>query len=133
MRILIVEDDYVSQEKLKVLLKKRGACDVAEDGDMALDMFEKAHGEANPYDLITMDIDMPGMDGNETNEKIRKWEQEHNIEFPNSVDILMITYKTEPKTIIKSFSKGGEWYLIKPFNLEKLESALEKLKELKNV
>ena len=79
MRILIVDDDFVSRTKLEALLSEYGDCDAAEDGHQSLDMFEQAHGQSANYDLITMDIDMPGMSGHEVLSKIREWEEAHEV------------------------------------------------------
>ncbi len=129
MRILIVDDDYVSRTKLKALLAPCGDCDAVPDGALAVSMFEKAHQESVPYDLITMDIDMPGMSGQETVQKIRQWEHDQRA-YRNGAGearVLMVTVKKDPKAIVASFRDGCEWYLIKPVTPEKLRDAFPRL------
>ncbi|MDT0295387.1 ATP-binding protein [Mesonia ostreae] len=67
-RILIVDDNKLNQKITeKILLRKNTICDVAGNGQLALDFVHK-----HIYDLILMDIDMPVMDGIEATEIIRK-------------------------------------------------------------
>ena len=81
MRVLVVDDDYVSRTKLKALLTSLGGdCDALPDGEMVIKMFEKAHEESVPYDLITMDVEMPGMSGQEVVQKIRESESSNGID-----------------------------------------------------
>jgi two-component system, chemotaxis family, chemotaxis protein CheY len=128
MRILIVDDEYVCRMTLKSLLSKSNDCDIATDGPMALAMFAKAHEDGVPYDLITMDVDMPGMSGPEVVGKIRQWEQEHKIHLAdNEAKILMITVQQTPQCIVKSFREGCEWYLMKPVRPANVQAALAKL------
>lgn len=125
MRILIVDDEFVSLNKLSLLLSAYGECDAATNGGQALEMFKLAHEEKRPYDLITMDISMPGLSGLEVVSKIRGWEFELGIRsIAQEVKILMVTATTDSKSIISSFKKGCEGYLYKPFNKEKVHNAL---------
>jgi len=128
MRALIVDDDYVSRSKLKALLAPYADCDAAPDGPIALQLFQKAHEERCPYDLITLDIDMPGMNGQETLQHIRNWEAEHKA-YRNykKAKVLMVTVRDAPEDIVLSFREGCEWYLIKPVNAEKLRNALQRV------
>ena len=61
MKALVTDDDFVGREKIKATLEKLGECTSVSSGELALKMFERAHLLQNPYDLITMDIDMPGL------------------------------------------------------------------------
>jgi two-component system chemotaxis response regulator CheY len=128
MRVLIVDDDYVSRSKVKALLNSHADCDVAPDGDIALRMFVKAHEDLCPYDLITMDIDMPGMNGKEALQKIREWERIHKAYQTETVaKVLMVTVRKAPEDIVVSFREGCEWYLIKPVTPESLRNALARI------
>ncbi|HOM17485.1 MAG TPA: response regulator [Thermoguttaceae bacterium] len=131
MRALIVDDDYVSRSKLKALLVPYADCDAAPDGSIGLQLFQKAHEERCPYELITLDIDMPCMNGQEVLQQIRKWESEHKAYRDyKEAKVLMVTVRDAPEDIVFSFREGCEWYLIKPVNAEKLRSALNRLELL---
>jgi len=128
MRVLVVDDDYVSRSKLKAVLSSFADCDAAPDGEIALKMFQKAHEESVPYDLITMDIDMPGMSGQDVIQQIRQWEHEHQVcQQGKEAKILMVTVKSDPRSIVTSFRDGCEWYLIKPVTKEKVLDAFERV------
>jgi two-component system chemotaxis response regulator CheY len=134
MRILVADDDLVSRTKLEVLLEAHGQCDTAKDGDQAWDSFQKAHQESKPYDLITMDIDMPGMNGHEVVAKIRQWEKENtSYETSKEAKILMVTSMQSRTDAIASFREGCECFIRKPIKPDDLTEALEKLGILKSV
>ncbi len=128
MRALVVDDDYVSRTMMAALLSSYADCDTASDGQTALDMFQQAHEAAAPYDLVTMDIDMPGMRGQEVVRRMREWEEKHETyRQGNQVKVLMVTVKNDPESIVVSFRDGCEWYIIKPFTREKLQDAFARL------
>jgi two-component system chemotaxis response regulator CheY len=128
MRILVVDDEYVSRTKLKVLLTKYGDCDAAPDGDIALRLLAKSYQEGMPYDLVTMDINMPGMSGQEVVRGIRELEDKQ-ADTGRRIEskILMITASDDSKEIMSSFREGAEWYLVKPVTPDKVVEAMKKL------
>ncbi|MCK5581155.1 MAG: response regulator [Candidatus Omnitrophica bacterium] len=126
-RILAVDDDFVSRVKLKNLLTPYGDCDAIPTGEMALEMVRYAHKEGVQYDLVTMDISMPGMTGIEVNEKIRDFEKKQGIPYSQGVKILMITVKKEMRDVKESYETGCEDYLCKPVTPEALEEVLRKM------
>jgi len=130
MRILIVDDDYVTRAKLKAILSERGDCDAAPNGDVALSMVDEALNESVPYDLITMDVDMPGMTGEDVVRAIRdrEWNWAKRMGRPTrEANVLMVTVRNDAQTVIASFRRGCEGYLTKPVTPEKLNVALAKL------
>ncbi len=129
MRILVVDDDYVNRTKLKTLLAAYGDCDAAPSGDIALEMFKEAHAEGVPYDLITVDIRMPGKEGREVLKEIRDWENENKCYQDGTVaKVLMITVMKDRDSIMSSFRENCDGYLIKPVTPENLREELAKLK-----
>ena len=123
MRILVVDDEYVSRTKLKVLLQAYGDVDAAGSGEIALQMVARARKECVPYRLVTMDINMPDMNGQEAVRRIRELE---GTDGPAG-KILMVTVTDDSKDIMASFREGAEWYLVKPVTPAKITEALEKL------
>ena len=125
MKILAVDDEFVSLKKISLLLAGYGVCDNASSGEEALELFVKAHLEHQPYELITLDVDMPGLSGPEVVKQIRSFEHEHGIKSLNStVKILMVTGMNDGKTIMSSFKQGCEGYLTKPFNQAAMQKSL---------
>ena len=121
MKILVVDDEVVSREKLGLLLSAYGDCDSAESGEKALEMFRRARDEAHPYGLITMDIEMPRMSGQEAIARMR--EMEDAGPGPKA-KILMVSVTTDVRAVISSFKNGCDGYIIKPFAEEKVREVL---------
>ena len=71
MKTLVVDDESFSRIKLQKIMSGFGSCDAAECGSEAIDAFEKALENGTPFDLISLDITMPDMDGIEVLKKIK--------------------------------------------------------------
>lgn len=125
MKILIVDDEFVSRKKAQKILSDYGYCDTAMNGNEALEAFRLAHEEGEPYDLITMDIMMPELDGIETLKLIREWEDSHGFPYGSGVKVMMVTSKITAKTLTQSFYQGCEAFVAKPFDKGKLEKAMK--------
>ena len=125
MKILAVDDEFVSLKKISLLIASHGECDTASSGEEALELFVRAHLENQPYQLITLDVDMPGMNGPEVVKQIRAYELEHGItSLKDAVKVLMITAMDDGKTIMSAFKQGCEGYLTKPFNQDSIQKSL---------
>jgi two-component system chemotaxis response regulator CheY len=121
MKCLIVEDDFISRRILKELLSSYCECDIAVNGEEAVTSFQLAHEGKRPYDLICMDIMMPGVDGTEALKQVRKMEKDMGVPAEFEVKIIMTTALDDPKTVIDVFFKGGATsYLVKPISKQKL-------------
>ena len=127
MRILIVDDNFVSRKLLKTILDDLGVCDLAESGEEALDLFTQAHATQNPYSVICLDQMMPGMSGQDVLESIRGFESENKIDFTAGAKILMVTADDQKKSILSSFRKGVAAYIIKPIERKKVTDAIANL------
>ena len=125
LHILVVDDEAVSQTVLAKLLARFGDCDVANDGQEAYDMFMAAHGELRPYDLITVDLDMPKLNGHQLAEKIRKWEESYRCyELDRCATLFMVTGDASKNSVHDAFRHGCEAYVVKPVQQSDLEQAL---------
>ena len=121
MRILIVEDEFVSRRVIKEYLSPYGDCDVVVDGEEAIEAFRLAWDEGDPYDLICLDIMMPNMNGQEALKKMREIEKELGVKSPGEAKIIMVTALDDPKSVVEAFYKGGATsYIVKPLDRAKL-------------
>ena len=118
MRILVVDDELVSREKMKNIMSSLGECDEVASGQEALKAFSDARTDGKQYDLITLDISMPEMDGTEVLERIRTLENEDGISKDSQVRIMMVTATSEKDTILTCIKAGCNDYIMKPFNME---------------
>ena len=127
MKILIVDDELVSRLKAQKILSGHGECNVAVNGKEAIEAFDLASKDEKPYDLITMDIEMPDMNGIEALKLIREREESRSIQLGDGVKIVMLTGTKSSQSVLSSFNKGCEAYVVKPFDKEKINSKLEEL------
>ncbi|SHI23900.1 response regulator transcription factor [Desulfosporosinus lacus] len=103
MRILLVDDEKKITTVLKAYLQQEGfQVSTAINGLVALTMFKE-----NPFDLLILDLMLPGMSGTEICREIRKI---------SSVPIIMLTAKVEEEDRIQGLSIGADDYITKPFS-----------------
>lgn len=126
-RFLIVDDDRVCRELLKDYLQRYGTCDVAYDGQEAIDAIRFALEDGNPYDLVCLDIMMPGTDGHDALVSIRRVESEFGIGGLDGVKVVMTTALDDSKHCVTAFREGCEIYITKPVKEDELFSALAQL------
>jgi two-component system copper resistance phosphate regulon response regulator CusR len=108
MRILIIEDERKMAEMVsRGLRAERYAVDVAADGDTGW-----ALAVANDYDLIVLDLGLPGMDGGQLLRRVR----ERNTRVP----VLVLTARDAMASKVESFEAGADDYLTKPFAFAEL-------------
>ena len=128
MKCLIVEDDFISRRILKELLSKHFDCDIAINGEEAVTSFRLAHEGKHPYDLICMDIMMPGVNGQEALRRIRELERSLKVPPQLEAKVIMTTALDDPKTVVQAFYQGGATsYIVKPVSKQKLMNELRSL------
>ncbi|MGE5474102.1 MAG: response regulator [Ignavibacteriales bacterium] len=124
MKILIVEDDFVSAKLLETILSSYGTCDVAVNGTEAIGMIEKSFAEKGLYDLICLDIMLPEINGHDVLKQLRELEIQNN---DKKVKVIMITALGDSDNIKKSFSEKAEAYLVKPIFRDTLIETIKRL------
>ena len=118
LRVLVAEDNAVNQNLVRSVLKKDGhAVQLAGNGREVL-----AALEGSQFDLILMDVQMPGMDGFEATAAIRKAEQLTGSHVP----IVAITAHAMQGDRERCLEAGMDEYLTKPIDLAKLRAMLRK-------
>ncbi len=125
--ILIVDDESGPRESLKMILKPFYNVETAEDGPQALQVMQKKQ-----VDLVTLDLRMPKMQGEEVLNQIKE-------KYPET-EVLIITGNGTLKNAIDLIQKGAVGYELKPFNIVEVVTNIsrtlerrEKLDGLKNV
>lgn len=114
--VLVVDDTALNRQLLAAMLKKMGHVAVpAEDGLQALELFDR-----QPFDLVLMDVSMPGINGYEVVREMRKRAQEW-------IPIVFISANTSNDNVVEGMRAGGDDYLFKPINFEILNSKLDVL------
>jgi PAS domain S-box-containing protein len=123
IRILLAEDNAVNQTLAVRLLEKRGhSVTVVGDGAAAVAMFRK-----QSYDVVLMDVQMPGMDGLEATRAIREFEKLSRRHIP----IIAMTAHALKGDRDRCIAAGMDDYVTKPIRTSELFAALEKLTDSK--
>ncbi len=122
LRILAVDDHPINQTFAKKLLKKLGFShvDLAEDGQQALDMIE-----ANSYDIVLMDCQMPELDGYQATTILREREEKTGEHLP----VVALTANAMVGDKEKCLKAGMDDYLSKPIKPDKLIAAMKQWTE----
>jgi len=108
MRILVVEDNQKLAKYIKQMFEEEGySVDCAYDGETGQRM-----AETSPYDLLVLDVMLPGKDGITICTELR----DNN----STVPILMLTAKGEVDDRVLGLDSGADDYLVKPFEMKEL-------------
>jgi len=117
-RILLAEDNPINQKLAVVLLQKAGySVDAVENGAQALEKIQ-----ADPYNVVLMDVQMPEMDGFETTQKIREWEKDTGGHIP----IIAMTAHAMQGDRERCLEAGMDDYVTKPLDPKVFFSALDR-------
>ncbi len=115
MKILIIEDEKLLADSLKTLLTGKGFdVEVAYDGQTG-----EEYAELGVYDLLILDVMMPGLNGYEVARQVRA----KRIFTP----ILMLTARSDVEDRIQGLNSGADYYLTKPFDTRELLACINTL------
>lgn len=121
-RILVVEDESHIAQGLRFNLEAEGhSVEVAGNGEDALKRLLVKNG---PFDLVVLDVMLPGKDGFTVARELRQRQ--------NFIPILMLTARGRPEDVLNGFESGADDYLPKPFNLDILVARVGGLLRRKN-
>lgn len=126
MKTLIVDDQIVSRMKIQKIMEDFCEIDVVDCGRAAIDAYKRSIDTKAPYNLITLDVSMPDLDGREVLKTIREIETENEIKSELQVKVLMITSSSDKETVLSSIQAGCDDYLVKPFNRDTISDKLVK-------
>ncbi|WP_345797142.1 response regulator transcription factor [Castellaniella sp. MT123] len=115
MRLLVAEDEPLLASQLKVALESAGyVADVAHDG-----LDAQHQGLSEPYDLVVLDLGLPGRDGLSV---LRAWREAGRI-----MPVLILTARDNWHDKVAGIDAGADDYLTKPFHLEELQARVRAL------
>ncbi len=125
MRILVVEDDFISRRLLCRYLETFGECDVAVNGNEALAVLRQALDAGEPYDLVCLDIMMPGLSGQETLQELRKLETARSL--ASGTKVIMTTALEDKESVAKAFAAQADGYVTKPVDKRRFVETIREL------
>lgn len=115
MKILVIEDEQLLANSLKTLLEGKGfQVEVAYDGETGAE-----YAELGIYDLLILDVMMPGLNGYQIARRVRATRC--------STPILMLTAKSGLEDRIEGLNSGADYYLTKPFDTRELLACINAL------
>jgi len=118
-RILLAEDDPITRRIIGIMLKHANFDhEIAENGLRAVEMWEKGN-----YDLVLMDVQMPGQDGFAATGAIRKLEQDRG----GHTLIVAMTAHAFPEDEKRCLASGMDAYIPKPIDLQKCIAMIREL------
>jgi two-component system chemotaxis response regulator CheY len=122
MKCLVAEDDATNRKLLQTFLLQYGQCDIAVDGEEAVNAVRRARQNHQSYDLVCMDLRMPKMDGHAAIREIRKQEVISGV--LKAAKIIVTTAHTDTEDIAAALLARCNAYLVKPINIAKLRKEL---------
>ncbi|WP_018124878.1 response regulator [Desulfovibrio oxyclinae] len=128
LRTLVVEDTMVTREFLRMVMQQWGECACVETGEEAVTLFEQAHNDGKPFDLVVLDIMLPGMNGQQTLETLREVERKAEISEEDQVHVIITTALDDDETASRAFIHGkAVSFITKPVRMERLEEEVQSL------
>lgn len=122
LHVLVTDDTPVNAVIASAILKRSGhTVTVARSGEETLELLENG----SSFDILLLDMEMPGLSGPETAERIRLLEKRQKR--PAQLPILALTANTRPESIETCIKAGMDGYLPKPFDAADLENEMHRL------
>ncbi len=116
-KILVVDDSLMERELIrKALQMENYEINTADNGEEALALLED-----NEFDLIILDVVMPGKNGFQVCREIKK------NEFTSDIPVILVTSKGQASDKFWGKKQGADEYIVKPFEVEDLINAVKRL------
>ncbi len=128
LRVLIIEDEPVNRQYLLLALRKHGECLAVDSGEAGLVAHRRALDQGQPFDVVFLDIQLPGINGLKALELLRAEEDERDIPEASRAQVIVTTVMDDDQTALRAFIQGhAASFLTKPFRTGQLEDELLKL------
>jgi two-component system, chemotaxis family, chemotaxis protein CheY len=116
MKALVVDDDNVSRRKVEIILRAYGSVECFGNGTEAIGAFRKALEGGAPFNLVTLDISMPGMNGQQVLKELRTMETEKHVPEEQWGKVIMVTGMADSDTVKFCKVDGCNDFVVKPFS-----------------
>jgi len=127
LKILIVEDDFLSRSLLAQMVSELGTIDIAVDGVEAVDAVKASYAGGVPYSLVFLDIMMPRKDGRTALREIRDHEASIGLSPADACKVVMTTALSDAKSVMGAFDAQCDAYVTKPFSRKAIDAEVGKL------
>ncbi len=114
MKSLVVDDDFTNRLLLQRFLSELGDVHIAVNGLEAVEAVRAAHFAEAPYQVVCLDIMMPGLDGQGALQAIREIEELRHVPAAKRAKVAMITALDDKGSVMEAFREQADAYLIKP-------------------
>ena len=120
---MVIDDSSLARQNIKTVLLGLDFHNIHEapDGETGLKAITEAYGDGNPFGLVLLDINMPGINGLEVAKQLRG-----RTEY-SELPIIFITARGQQKQVEEGLASGGNRYVTKPFTQGELKINLERL------
>ena len=129
MKFLVVEDDEINNALICEILKRDEAnvVESVSNGSLAIEKVESAIDSGDSFDVVLLDIMMPGVDGHDVLKAIRSYEECAGVTIDKRIVIIMVSALVDRDNIFSSFREQADGFLCKPVVRTELEAEIEKL------
>lgn len=115
-RVLVVDDEQSNRDMLSRRLRKLGyRAGEAVDGQAAVRMVK-----TRLFDIMLLDIMMPGMDGMQVLEQLREGDK------PLPIPVIMLTAVNDKEQVVRALKLGARDYVVKPFDIKDLDTRIQR-------
>lgn len=124
-RILVVDDQEVARTAISAVMEKHGYVDTADNGQEALSLYVAAVDDDWSYDLICLDVTMPGLlNGYQVVRCVRAHEEKFGISRP--VPVVIISSHDNLLAVARKMNTAADDYITKPFTRTRLDEIVQR-------
>lgn len=127
MRILIAQQDLETVAAIRSAITPEHIIVEVSDGDGAAVLITDASERGIPFDLLILDLQMPGMPGLEVLSLVRSLEEPRKLAGGVTTRVLIVSESTAGRFIYGAHSMSCDGYLVKPLDVAKFKEALDRV------
>jgi two-component system chemotaxis response regulator CheY len=127
MRILIAQQDAETVAIVRAAITPEHVVVEANDGDATALLITEASERGSPFDLLILDLQMPGMPGLEVLALLRSLEEPRKLAGGVTTRVLIVSESTSGRFIYGAHAMSCDGYLVKPLDVDKFREALDRV------